>query len=243
MAKAGAETALYAPVKRFLESLGFEAKGEIRGCDVVALRAGASDDGRAGAPGDGRALARGPEVVIAELKRSLTLELVLQAVDRTQLADEVWMAIPTARRAPDKRALRLCRLLGLGLLSVGARGGVAVLIEPGPYQPRRNTRRRSALIVEFQRRQGDPTQGGSTRKPIMTAYRQAALACAAALREGPLRPRDLRSVADNAPAILARNVYGWFRRERPGLYALAPAGHAALAAFPDKETAPWATAS
>ncbi len=230
-----AETALYAPVKRFLESLGFEAKGEIRGCDVVALRACAPDDGRAGE--------RGPDVVIAELKRGLTLELVLQAVDRMPLADEVWMAIPTNRRGPDKRALRLCRLLGLGLLSIGKRGGVAVLSEPGPYQPRRNAKRRGALIAEFQRRQGDPTPGGSTRRPIMTAYRQAALACAAALRDGPLRPRDLRPIADNAPAILARNVYGWFRRERPGLYALAPEGHAALAAFPDKETAPWHSAS
>ena len=226
-AGARAETALYAPVKRFLESLGFAAKGEIHGCDVVALRAGE----------------RGPDVVVAELKRALTLELVLQAVDRTLLADEVWMAIPTNRRAPDKRALRLCRLLGIGLLSVGKRGGVAILTEPGPYQPRRNTRRRSALVDEFQRRQGDPTPGGGRGKPIMTAYRQAALACAHALRDGPLRPRDLRDVADNAPSILARNVYGWFRRERPGLYALAPEGHAALAAFPNKETAPWASAS
>jgi hypothetical protein len=220
--QAGSETALYAPVKRFLESLGFEAKGEIRGCDVVALRVGD----------------RGPEVVVAELKRGLTLELVLQAVDRTLLADEVWMAVPVSRRGPDKRALRLCRLLGVGLLSVGKRGGVAVLAEPGPYAPRRNARRRSALILEFQRRQGDPTPGGSHRTPIMTAYRQSALACAAALREGPLRPRDLRAVADNAPSILARNVYGWFRRERPGLYALAPEGHAALAQFPNPAIAP-----
>ena len=226
-AGARAETALYAPVKRFLESLGFAAKGEIHGCDVVALRAGE----------------RGPDVVVAELKRALTLELVLQAVDRTQLADEVWMAIPTNRRAPDKRALRLCRLLGLGLLSVGKQGGIAILAEPAPYQPRRDKKRRAALVREFQRRHGDPTPGGSTRTPIMTAYRQAALACAAALRHGPKRPRDLREVADNAPAILARNVYGWFHRERPGLYALAPAGHAALAAFPHQETVPWPTAS
>jgi hypothetical protein len=72
----------------------------------------------------------------------------------------------------------------------------------------------------------------------MTAYRQSALACAAALRQGPLRPRDLRAVADNAPSILARNVYGWFRRERPGLYALAPEGHAALAQFPNPAISP-----
>lgn len=235
-----AETALYAPVKRFLESLGFEAKGEINGCDVVALRAGT--------PGT-RASTRkspaepDPEIVIAELKRGLTLALVLQAVDRTQLSDEVWMAIPTGKRAPDRRALRLCRLLGLGLLCVGPQGGVAILAEPAPYQPRRNHKRRAALVREFQRRQGDPTQGGSHRTPIMTAYRQAALACAAALRHGPLRPRDLRQVADNAPSILARNVYGWFHRVRPGLYALAPSGHAALAAFPHQETAPWPTIS
>lgn len=217
------ETALYAPVKRFLESLGFEVKGEIQSCDVVALKAGA----------------RGPLVVVAELKRSLTLDLVLQAVDRTQLADDVWMAIPTPKRGLDKRALRLCRLLGLGLLAVGARGGVAILAEPGPYAPRRNTRRRSAVVQEFERRQGDPTAGGGRGRPIMTAYRQSALACAASLRDGPLRPRDLRPVAANAQAILARNVYGWFRRERPGLYALTAEGHAALAAFPNEETAPW----
>ena len=31
------ETNLYQPVKTFLNKLGFEAKGEICGCDVVAL--------------------------------------------------------------------------------------------------------------------------------------------------------------------------------------------------------------
>lgn len=221
------ETALYTPVKRFLESLGFEAKGEIQGCDVVAIRTGPT----------------GPDVVVAELKRGLNLDLVLQAVDRTTLADEVWMAIPTPRRGLDKRSLRLCRLLGLGLLTVGSRGGVAILAEPAPYAPRLNKRRRSAVVREFERRQGDPTPGGGRGRPIMTAYRQSALACAAALREGPLRPRDLRPIATNAPAILARNVYGWFRRERPGLYALTEEGRTALTAYPNEETAPWHPAS
>ena len=35
--KAGLEASLYAPVKRFLESLGFVVKGEIGGCDLVGL--------------------------------------------------------------------------------------------------------------------------------------------------------------------------------------------------------------
>ena len=31
------ETSLYLPVKRHLESLGFTVKGEVGGCDLVAL--------------------------------------------------------------------------------------------------------------------------------------------------------------------------------------------------------------
>ena len=34
------ESSLYLPVKRFLEKLGFEVKGEICGCDLVALDSG-----------------------------------------------------------------------------------------------------------------------------------------------------------------------------------------------------------
>ena len=61
------ETALYLPVKRFLEKLGFTVKGEVGGCDLVAL---SGDDP--------------PIVVIGELKLSFNLELVLQAVDRAR---------------------------------------------------------------------------------------------------------------------------------------------------------------
>lgn len=46
----------------------------------------------------------------------------------------------------------------------------------------------------------------------MTAYRQRAIAYAEALRNGPLRPRDLKHLADDAGDILHRNVYGPFDR-------------------------------
>jgi hypothetical protein len=208
------EVSLYPPVKAFLVRLGFEVKGEIRGCDVVAIR-----------PDEP------PLLVIAEMKLGLSLELLLQAVDRLRQADEVWLAVPATRRGRDRdrRAHRLCRLLGLGLMAVNpARDSVEILVEPGPYTPRPDRRKRSRLLQEFHRRQGDPEAGGSTRRKLLTAYRQQALACAAALRSGPLRPRDLRSIAPDAPKILSRNVYGWFERVRPGIYALAPPGHEAL---------------
>ena len=62
----------------------------------------------------------------------------------------------------------------------------------------------------------------------MTAYRQRALACAARLRDGPQPVRALRAIAEDASAIVLRNVYGWFERERRGIYRLTPAGQAAL---------------
>ena len=68
--------------------------------------------------------------------------------------------------------------------------------------------------------------------PIMTAYRQQALACAAALARGPGRPRDLKGLIPGAPKILLRNVYGWFVRQERGLYALTEQGRAALGRWP-----------
>jgi hypothetical protein len=209
------ERSLYLPVKRFLEGLGFEAKGEICGCDIVALQDG------------------GPAaVVICELKLSFNLDLVLQAVDRSAACDEVWLAVAASRRGRgrerDPRVRKLCRLLGFGLLSVTSTGFVEVLVEPGPWRPRRDNKRRSKIVTEHRRRLGDPAVGGSTRQPIMTAYRQQALTCAAALSAAPARPRDLKLVAPDAPKILLRNVYGWFVRVERGLYGLSDQGKAAL---------------
>src|SRR3954451_2163728 len=76
------EQDLYEPVKRFLEDLGYEVKGEVRGCDVVAVRPGGG--GPADAP------------VVVELKLAFTLGFVLQGVDRLAVTDLVYLAAPTA---------------------------------------------------------------------------------------------------------------------------------------------------
>ena len=210
------ETTLYLPIKRFLERLGFDVKGEVRGCDVLAIKGDA------------------PLVVVTELKLSFTLELVLQGVDRTAAADEVWLAVQSSSRGRehDSRVRKLCRLLGFGLLGVSRTGRVDVLVEPVPWRPRRDKARRSQLVEEHRRRLGDPALGGGTRQPIMTAYRQQALICAAALAQGPRRVRELKTAVPDAPKILLNNVYGWFVRVERGVYALAEPGRAALVRWP-----------
>ena len=219
------ETTLYAPVKAFLETHGFTVKGEVGGCDLLGL-------------GDGEP----PVVVICELKLSFNLELILQGVERAASADEIWLAARLSKRGKgresDARFRNLCRRLGFGLLGVGESGSVEILVSPESPTPRRNGKKRSRLVREHQRRRGDPTAGGGSRAPVMTAYRQAALALAAALSDGPRRPRDLTVISPNAQIILQRNVYGWFERERRGLYGLGPAGHAALSRWPQDALAP-----
>jgi hypothetical protein len=212
------ETSLYPPVKRFLEHLGFDVKGEICGCDVVALRG-----------------EEAPLVVIGELKLAFNLELLLQGVNRMAACDEVWLAVRMrGRRARerDPRVLKLCRFLGLGLLGVSTTGHVEILVQPGPWRPRRDQRRRMRLLDEHRRRIGDPAMGGMSKMPIMTAYRQQALACAASLSNGPRRTSEIKTIVPDAPKILLRNVYGWFCRVERGVYGLTQAGTTALSRWP-----------
>jgi hypothetical protein len=217
------ETALYAPVKAFLEARGYEVKGEVRGCDVVARR---GDE----AP------------VVVELKLRFNLGLLLQGIDRLALTERVYLAVPRPplrrRRsrglAPDSPDIRkLCRRVGLGLMLVGKRN-VEVLEEPLPYRPRMAKARALRLKDEFDRRIGDANVGGTVAIPVVTAYRQDALRCARALAFcGPMRLAALRAAAGvpDAAHILQRNVYGWFRRIERGTYALSEGGSLALTHF------------
>ncbi|MBN9056251.1 MAG: DUF2161 domain-containing phosphodiesterase [Rhizobiales bacterium] len=213
------ETSLYMPVKGFLEKAGYIVKGEVAGCDIVGL----SD-------------ADPPVLVVCELKLSFNLELILQAVDRAAVSDEVWIAARVSARGrgreADKRYRDLCRRLGIGMLAISDAGEVSVIVGSVSPMPRTNPKRRSRLMREHQKRRGDPALGGSTRAPVMTAYRQQALGCAAALASGPLRVREVRAGVPEAGKILLSNVYGWFDRLDRGVYGLTDAGREALLRWP-----------
>ena len=197
-------------MKRHLEVQGYEVKSEIKSCDVVGLRA--------------------DEVpVIVELKQAMSLALLYQAIDRLAVTEHVYIAIARPKRGVASSALKLCRRLGLGLIVVTASGSVEVMADPVPYKPRLNTRKRGLLLKEFNARSGDPNLGGSTRTPLMTAYRQDAIKCAAYLSaHGPTRVRDLKAATrvDRSASILRGNVYGWFRKADRGIYELSPLGKA-----------------
>ncbi|MDE9449742.1 hypothetical protein J3R80_04570 [Aliiroseovarius sp. Z3] len=211
-----AETELYAPVKSWLEGMGYEVKSEVGPADVVALREGA------------------PPVII-ELKAGFSLTLLQQAVARQAVTDLVYVAVPRWTGKPGWRAfkgnLRLCRRLGLGVLSVRLKDGlVQVHTDPGPFQPRKSKVKSARILSEFARREGDPNTGGTNGK-LVTAYRQDAEKLAACLaKEGPMKGAALAKATGVATAtrMMAINHYGWFVRVERGVYGLTDEGRAAL---------------
>ena len=211
-----AEADLYLPIKRYLEAQGYAVKGEVKECDVVAVR--------------------GEEApVIVELKTTFSLQLLLQGVDRQAMTDAVYLAFRPPKRRQQGDLVKLCKRLGLGVLVVTG-AIVEALADPEPYQPRRNARRTTMLLKEFAHRVGDPNTGGTTRRPRMTAYRQDALRLVAHLSgNGPTRVAHLRTATGVARAagILQNDVYGWFLRESRGVYTLSPKGAGAAQAFAD----------
>lgn len=215
------ETDLYAPIKTFLEGQGYEVKAEITDCDLVAVRGGEAP-------------------VIVELKLQLSLALLLQGVDRQAITDWVYVAVPVGKgarwRGQVRDAVKLCRRLGLGLISVSARGLVQVHADPGQYRPRKVARRKSALLREFSRRVGDPNKGGQVGRPIVTAYRQDALRLALALQaQGACRPAELAKTCGvpKAGVMLLKDHYGWFQNISRGVYQIAPKGAEALETYSD----------
>ena len=214
MAAALRETDLYAPIKALLESQGYEVKAEVGAADIVAVKDGAPP-------------------VIVEMKTGFSLALFHQAVERLKLTDTVYVAVPEWKGRTGWKAFRqnltLCRRLGLGAITVHD-GAAQVHLDPVPYKPRQSKARRERLLGEFQRRVGDPNTGGSTRRPLVTAYRQDALKCVKVLlATGPSKAADVARSAgvETARRIMADDHYGWFERVKTGIYQLSPKGRAA----------------
>src|SRR5690606_41643506 len=68
------ETDLFIPCKNLLKSMGFKVKGEINHLDLLAIK----DD----------------YLVAVELKTSISLKLIYQALERQKLVHKVYVALP-----------------------------------------------------------------------------------------------------------------------------------------------------
>lgn len=219
-----AESDLAAPVTAFLAAQGWTVRSEVKDCDVAAVRGG--------------------DLLVVELKKALTLALLVQAVRRQRLTDTVYLAVPRPgstwqwRRA-NRGVLHLLRRLELGLLFVSldpARAPVEVVLQPRPLKNRRRAPARRAVLEEVAQRSADYNTAGSSRRKLVTSYREQAIRIACLLSvHGDLAPRELRAFGTGPKTqdILYQNVYGWFQRVGTGAYRISARGRREIGDYPE----------
>lgn len=212
------ETELYQPVKDLFEGLGYEVFSEVNDIDVVAVKDG--------------------EKIVIELKTSFSMKLILQAVKRQKIYEDVYVAVPFpkfkkrfSKDFKDKEYLLRRLELGLIFVSLGEMNSYAqIVMEPNPFDLQmsrsRSKKKRDMVDKELYNRHGDNNVGG-TKGKLVTAYREKALVLASYLREtDEMTTRELREVSGNEKTtnILYKNYYGWFDRADKGIYKLSDKG-------------------
>ncbi len=217
------ESDLFQPVSDFLTEAGYRVRSEVKDCDITAVK--------------------GEELIIVELKRNLSVELLAQAAKRQKLADLVYVAVPKPKKlkadAKWKDITHLLRRLELGLIFVsfkGKRGIVEIPVHPECFDREKSRKssikKRESLLKEAAARNMDANVGGSNRRKLMTSYRENSLHIACCLaRYGPLSPKKLREKGTDTKktsAILQDNHYGWFERIQTGIYVITETGKNAL---------------
>ncbi len=221
--KSFSESDLFKPIQKYLINQGYSVKAEVLHCDITAVK----ED----------------ELVVIELKKNLNLSLLIQAANRQKFADSVYVAIA---REPSKRlprnfkgACHLLKRLEMGLILVSflkTKTKVEIIFHPSQYKKRKSHKVRRSIIREISGRTGNFNTGGSTGRPIVTAYRECAIHIACfLLKYDELSPAKLRQfgTSNKTQNILADNHYGWFERVKRGIYRLHSQGERALEQYPD----------
>ncbi|MEH7336061.1 DUF2161 family putative PD-(D/E)XK-type phosphodiesterase [Neobacillus drentensis] len=221
------EKDLYKPIQTFFVKEGYEVYGEVKDCDIVAVK----DE----------------ELVIIELKLTLSVDLLIQAAKRQRITDQVYIAIPKPKhRLNTKRWAEKCHLirrLELGLIVVsspGKRAKAEVILHPAAFDRRKSMGqsklKREAVLKEINGRSADFNVGGSNRTKIMTAYKEKCIQIACYLQQlGPLSPKNLikMGTGDKTSSILIQNYYGWFERIKRGIYVISEKGSDEIKEYPD----------
>lgn len=203
------ETNLYCGVKKYFEEQGFTVRAEVKDIDVCALR---------------------DELLIGiELKKNLTVDLLVQGALRQKVCDLVYIAVPKPKRVNKNRSfnnmLQLLRRLELGLLYVDVDKDEAYeVLEPSFYSLDKSRKalfgKRMALLKEIRGRSLSLNEGGSSKVKLMTSYREEALKAVAFLKKaGSGAPKELKKLGLKS-SIFRDNYYGWFKNIARGVYVL-----------------------
>jgi len=193
------EVDLYEPIQQYFFKQGYIVHAEVNDCDIVAIKE--------------------EELIIIELKTSLTIDLLIQATKRQRLTKNVYIAIPKPTYSLHSKKWKdicyLSRRLEIGLLIVSFQESEAqavLVCQPEPFDRVKSMgqskKKRTKMKLEIAGRHANYNVGGSTRTKIMTAYKESCIHIACCLeRFGPLSPKALRQLGtgEKTQSVLSKN--------------------------------------
>ncbi|MFT5499188.1 MAG: hypothetical protein ACI9TH_004603 [Kiritimatiellia bacterium] len=220
------ESDMSAPLTAYLEAQGYKVNCEVGPCDMTALK----DE----------------ELIVIELKLRMSLRFLYQGLNRKQLSESVYLALPVegSRQYPPefKNLKALLKRLEMGLILVRfmkTKTRVELIQHPDQWAVTKRPGRTRRILREIHARPTEYNQAGvSGQVQKMTAYRKRAIQLARIMSDGATwSPAQLVKAGcdKDSGAMLRMNHYGWFVREGRGQYRLDAAGRGALENYKDIE--------
>lgn len=211
------ETELYPLLKSYFEDQGFFVQAEVNNIDIVAEK----DD----------------LMIIIEMKTQLNMKLIYQGCQRQKITDNVYLAVPKlTNKKTLKERLHILRRLNLGLLVVDLDNNVVeAILDPTEFVFRRSKKKRQRLLKEMNQRVTNVNIGGTTKKKLVTSYRERVIRIAYYLLDGEKSTKELKELSGiiNATSYLQKNYYHWFYRVSRGVYNLTELGIIELKRYED----------
>ncbi len=207
------EYELFPVLKDFFVSCGYKVNAEVKDCDMTAVK--------------------GDELIIVEMKTSLNITVLYQALERKKLSPQVYIAIPRPKRDYRKLKLKMKNLvskLDLGLIVIDVvNKGLEVLVEPqvNPQQ-RMNNNKKAKLLTEINNRSVDENIGGKNRTKVLTAYKELGIAlCVVINKEERVTTKTLREkygFEQKTTNYLRTNFFRWYKKVGQATYELSKEG-------------------
>ncbi len=207
------EYEMFPMVKNHFETLGYKVNAEVKDCDVTAVR--------------------GEELVIIEMKTSLNITLLYQALDRKKVTPFVYIAIPKPKKNFRKSILKMKNLLiklQIGLLIIDVINGACVpYVEPTVDKSQReNSLKKAKIVKEISRREVDGNLGGVNKTKILTAHKELGISlCVVLEKEGVVTSKTLRDkygFDKDVNKYLHTNFHRWYKKVGTATYELSREG-------------------
>ena len=202
---------MYEPIRQLLIGFGFIVRGEVKNCDIAAIR--------------------GEDLWIVEMKLSANLTLLYQAIERKAITEHVFIAIPRPKNSRNKNFTSLKKIIAkleLGLILVSLDSPVPLAeITIHPSASKKTNPKKSEIIRREILGRSSDSAGGTVKTGISTAYREKCIKIACLLEaKGELNSRELLKLGceKDTSAVLRNNHYGWFAKTGSGKYALSEIG-------------------